>query len=194
MLYVQRYLRIAKKHFINCTQRADFRHYHFTSHSSKWYQSGVIMEPWHRQSTMDSLHDVFSLRLLFPWSSKEFSVRSVEGCARMLLGNRLILCAHSACRQSAGHKSSSASNNTTTNIVASLSGLAVLALAHEELDNRSSQRIKVSIKLLNWSSFVQTFSIIWFDNLQNKFCVCSRCIVQKQTLIMILLHTYCACQ
>lgn len=69
--------------------------------------------------------------LLFPPSSKEFSVRSERsgGLCSHVAREQLILCAHSACRQSAGHNGSPAGYNTTTHAGALLSGSAALALA-----------------------------------------------------------------
>lgn len=97
-------------------------------HSCSPYQSAPFITPTvcHRQCSC------LALRLLFPQSSEEFSVtseRSVGLCSHVAR-ERLILCAHSACRQTAGHNSSFASNSATTHTGPPLSSSAARALTH----------------------------------------------------------------
>lgn len=80
----------------------------------------------------DSFYDVLLFaNFFFPQSSKEFSVRSDRswGLCSHVARERVILCAHSACRQSAGHNGSPAGYNTTTHAGTLLSGSAALGLA-----------------------------------------------------------------
>lgn len=84
------------------------------------------------QHYTDSFYDVLLFaNFFFPQSSKEFSVRSERswGLCSHVARERLFLCAHSACRQSAGHNGSPAGYNTTTHAGTLLSGSAALALA-----------------------------------------------------------------
>lgn len=126
----------AQKHLVKCMQCAvvnkiracrNVHYHHFNSQLQTVSECSI--------NTTERLPWTVSMMFFsvppFPRSSKEFTVRSGRsgGLCSHVARERLILCAHSACRQTAGHNSSTASNNTTTHTVPSLSGSAALALA-----------------------------------------------------------------